>query len=245
MRITTMRHLRIRPAGEKGFTIIELMIATSVLSVMLVMTTIMMINIGNLYYKGINQARIQDNVRAITDELSKHLELGDSFFQVSNGAQTAYCVGPVRYTFLLNKEIGTNTATPDFQSRHVLWRDANPTPGSCSGASLPNLSAATPSAGGTELVAPHTRLTNLTISGSSPYTITVGEAYGDNDLLCDNNTPNDCSRASSVFTSVVPRLAAGTLSGPPTRFDIRCRGNTGQQFCATANLTTTVVRRLP
>ncbi|HVV66696.1 MAG TPA: prepilin-type N-terminal cleavage/methylation domain-containing protein [Candidatus Saccharimonadales bacterium] len=201
-------------AGQDGFTIIELMIATSVLSLMLVMVTVMMINIGNLYYKGISQARIQDNVRSLTDEIASHLELGDNFFHVTSGSEQAYCIGSVRYTYILGAQIGTQAG----QSPHVLWRDANPTPGSCPSAGLPNLGAATPSANGTELIAPHSRLTNFSITdtaGSSPYTIAVGEAYGDTDLL------------------------TGTTGSP------HCKGSEGDQFCATANLTTTVVRRLP
>src|SRR5665213_2550121 len=63
--------------NRKAFTIIELMIATSVLSIILLLVTTMMISIGNLYYKGINQARVQDDVRTISDDLSSHLQLSD------------------------------------------------------------------------------------------------------------------------------------------------------------------------
>ncbi len=69
--ITTHRHL------QKGFTIIELMIATAVLSTILVMVTVVMVNIGSLYYKGINQARVQDDVRSIADEIIKNIQLND------------------------------------------------------------------------------------------------------------------------------------------------------------------------
>jgi prepilin-type N-terminal cleavage/methylation domain-containing protein len=227
--------------AEKGFTIIELMIATSVLSIMLLMVTVMMINIGNLYYKGISQARVQDNVRSITDEISKRLELGDHFFLVPDhplaGAERAYCIGNTRYTFILYKQIDTD-------SRHVLWRDTNPSPGSCPSnpADLPNLNQAIPSAGGTELLAPHARLTAFTITGNSPYDVTISEAYGDSDLLCDNGTNHDCV-VNDNPASVVRKLVSGTLAGPAGT--IRCRGDIGEQFCATAILDTKVVKRLP
>ena len=208
---------------------------------MLLMATVMMINIGKLYYKGISQARIQDNVRSITDEVSKHLELGDNFFLRTSGAEQSYCIGSTRYTFILYRQIGDNPLSPDYQSKHVLWRDANPTPGSCP-AVLPNLAASTPSAGGTELITPHARLTAFTINGSSPYTISVSEAYGDNDLLCDNGTSADCSPPAGP-SSVVTKLSNGSQSAPAGT--IRCRGEIGDRFCATAILDTTVVRRLP
>lgn len=227
--------------AEKGFTIIELMIATSVLSIMLVMATVLMINIGNLYYKGISQASIQDNVRSITDEISKHLELGDNFFLRTSGSEQSYCIGSTRYTFILYKQIGSNAASPDNQITHVLWRDNNPTPGSCP-SSLPNLALNTPSSGGTELITPHSRLLYFNITGSSPYSISIGEAYGDSDLLCDNGTANDCTAQASPG-SIVEKLAAGTFPAPAG--NIRCRGSLGEQFCATASLDTTVVKRLP
>ena len=227
--------------ASDGFTIIELLIATAVLSTILLMVTVVMINIGHLYYKGINQSRIQDNVRAITDDVSQHLKLGDNFFQVNNGSTYAYCIGDTRYTYLLYKQIGTNPGPPDYQSQHVLWRDTNPTPGSCPSVLL-DLSTTLPSANGTELAAPNSRLTSFSIIGSSPYNIVVGEAYGDNDLLCDTGTLNDCTTSYNA-NSVIAKLITGLLSSPTG--NIYCRGSIGDQFCATSNLNTTVVSRLP
>lgn len=224
---------------DKGFTIVELMIATSVLSLMLIMITVLMLSIGRLYYKGINQARVQDSVRSITDEISKHLELGDNFYHVTSGAEQAYCLGSTRYTYILYRQMGTDVS--QMQSPHVLWRDNNPTPGSCPSI-LPNLSAATPTPGGTELMAPHARLINLSISGTSPYTVSVGEAYGDNDLLCDTGAPGDCN-ATGVGAYMSSIISGG--AAPTSPLAIHCKGKTGDQFCATAKLTTTVVRRLP
>src|SRR5689334_11132650 len=124
---------RPKPLRQKGFTIIELMIATAILSTILLLVTVLMINIGNLYYKGINQARVQDNVRSISDEVAQHLQLGDSFSQASgDNSEQAYCVGTVRYTYVIGVQIGKpapGASAPAYQ--HVLWRDDNPSPGSC------------------------------------------------------------------------------------------------------------------
>ncbi len=60
-------------ANQQAFTIIELMIATTVVSVILLMVSIIMINIGGLYYKGFSQARTQDNLRSISDEVARQL----------------------------------------------------------------------------------------------------------------------------------------------------------------------------
>jgi type II secretory pathway pseudopilin PulG len=207
-----MRHTKSTKLNQQAFTIVELLIATAVLSTILILVSFLIINVGNLYYKGINQARIQDNVRAITDEVSQHLQLSDVALPplVTNGTTQSYCIGNTRYTFKLNAQIVTQTP-------HVLWRDDNPTPGGCP--PINSLFLTNPSGfgstNGVELIAPASSLTFFTISPTSPYTISIGEAYGD------------------------PALWA-----PPNGLNTLCQANKGQQFCATAHLTTTIVQRV-
>lgn len=223
--------------SSDGFTIIELMIATAVLSVVLVMITVIMLNIGHLYYKGINQARIQDNTRAVSDDIAQHLKLGDNFFHVGGSAVGAYCLGDMRYTYVLYRQISDS---PDpTQSEHVLWRDKNPTPGSCP-TTLVDMTAQTPTANGTELISPNSRLTAFSINASTAYNISVGEAYGDNDLICDNASVGDC--AYQGVSNHMLQIISGNIA--PSG-EIHCKGSTGDQFCATSSLNTTVVRRLP
>ncbi len=223
--------------NQTAFTIVELMIATAVLSTILLLVTAMMMSIGNLYYKGVNQARVQDDTRSITDDVSQHLQLSDNvpLSAVSADGQThVYCIGNTRYIYVLNQQIGTAAG----QSPHVLWRDDNPTPGSCA-VSIGFLSNPTPGLNGTELISPNSRLTAFSISSGSPYSVSVGVAYGDDDQLCDNGSAGDCS-----FSGVSPHMSqiiSGAIS--PTGL-IVCKGTTGQQFCSTSNLTTTVVQRI-
>jgi prepilin-type N-terminal cleavage/methylation domain-containing protein len=126
--------------SEDGFTIIELIIATAVLSIMLVLVTVLMINIGNLYYKGINQSRVQDSVRNITDSIGDQLKLSDKVPQQAtsstDGHTHAYCIGDKRYTYVLGVQIGHggldatgHETNPAY--KHVLWQDTNPSPGTC------------------------------------------------------------------------------------------------------------------
>ena len=215
-----MTHAHRTPLNRKGFTIVELMIATTVLSVILVIVTVTMISIGNLYYKGINTARIQDNVRNTTDEISQQLQLSVlppetplvNPVGVTAGALSAniyaYCIGTTRYSYILNQQIGSDTTKN--QVPHVLWRDSTPAGGCTQNYGLLNAALT----GGAELVAPNSRLTNFSVSLSSPYSLTISEAYGDSDLL--------------------------HLAGINTT----CNGLTGDQFCSTAFLTTIVVQRI-
>jgi type II secretory pathway pseudopilin PulG len=221
------------PAAESGFTIVELMIATSVLSMMLLIVTLIITSIGNLYYKGVNLSRIQDDTRNITSQVSQDLELNNSFgtFNTTNpnpGSTEAYCIGNVRYTFVVGKELGNNAN----ESHHVLWRDTNPTPGGACGpvGTFPN-----PASNGSELVAPSSRLTQFSIAGISPYHVAVNVAYGDDDLLCSPSVSGSCQTPNAM-----PTVADFTKG------DLLCKGlsSTGSSFCATASLNTTVVQRL-
>jgi prepilin-type N-terminal cleavage/methylation domain-containing protein len=233
---------------QEGFTIIELMIATAVLSTILLLTTIVMMSIGTLYYKGINQSRVQDDVRTITDQLSQDLELGDTDpIHVSNGTTQAYCINDARFTYILYTQIGSGAG----QSQHVLWRDTNPAPGSCSTMNLPvlnstNPDSADPSLNGTELIAPNSRLISFSITGvpptgTSPYNVSVGVAYGGDDLICDSGYAGDCNTGteSTQMMNIIAGAGSVAPDGP-----IICKGTTGQEYCAAASSTITVARRL-
>lgn len=224
------RHLTDR---QRGFTIIELMIATAILSTMLIMVTALMINIGNLYYKGINQALVQNDARSITDDVAGNLKFNDQApIQLPPSAAThytaAYCIGSTRYTYVLGVKIGETVGGSTYQ--HVLWRDQIATPDDCFNKPA-NLTSATPSAdpNGTEMISPNSRLSVFCIGSftapstcnpsTSPYDLAVGVAAGDTDLLT-NPTP----------------LA--------NNWDTICNGaKVGHQFCSTARLQTSVVQR--
>ena len=208
--------------SDHGFTIVELMIATAVLSVILVLVTAIMISINNLYYKGITESREQDNVSSIMDDVSKQIELSYipkstslAYFDSATMITTkSTCFGSIRYSYVINKQVGTQTPQ---QSPHVLWRDT------VSDGTCPNIDPVNGQAIGTtagyEMIAPGSMLTSFNITGTlptgtSPYNIAVSTAYGDGSLLIGTG-----------YTST-------------------CKGGAGDQFCATASLSTTVVQRL-
>ncbi len=209
--------------AQSGFTIIELLIATTVLTVILLMVTVMISNIGNLYYKGITLAQTQDTTRSIADAVSQDIKLNDKP-PVSDGSAivfgtstNAICIGSVRYTYTLGRQIGTNLSGPDPQVQHVLWRD---TIGSGSACTPVNLALATPpGVGGSELIGPRSRLTAFKVAPSSLanptlFTVQIGVAFGDYDLL--------------------------NMAGIATT----CNGGVGGQFCAVDALTTSAIQRI-
>lgn len=233
---------------QKGFTIIELMIATAVLSTILVMVTVVMVNIGSLYYKGINQAHIQDDVRSVTDEIIKNIQLNDQPPSAAAGPVSTqfYCIGRVRYAYVLGAQIGHAAPGTGTVYHHVLWRDTNPTPGSCptqidpSNPSSPqinltdaNLASADAANNGTELMTSNSRLTEFSMTTDSPSVVVVGAAYGDDDLLCNPSlVPGSCNNAAAMANWA-------DYSG-----DVRCKGLKGKQFCSTAHLSASAVKRV-
>jgi prepilin-type N-terminal cleavage/methylation domain-containing protein len=230
--MTIRRSNRLR---QQGFTIIELMVATTVFSTILVLVTTVMISIGRLYYKGINQANVQGAVRTIASDVSQHLQFNDQDREVvaakTVGGQSvqAYCIGTTRYSYVTGVMIGDvpkdadNISTSSQIFHHILWRD-NVGSGDC--LTPADLTATNPSDAptvvntvqgqdGAELIPDNSQLTEFSIEpNSSPYDIRVAIAFGDNDLL--------------------------NLNG----FDTTCRGGIGDQFCATARLNTAAVKRL-
>lgn len=208
--------------SQKGFTIIELMIATSVMSVMLVIISILMTNIGSLYSKAISQSHVQNDIRNITDDLAIHIKFSGTDVKRAtspDGKTKRLCFGTTRYTYIEGVRIGTDAT----DSQHVLWRDLIPSAKTCADPTNGWLNTADPSSvlndgkEGTEMVSPRTRVTKLTITGdTSPYFIDLRLAVGEDDQLFVNG------------------------SG-----DTLCIGNqSGHQYCATADLKTTVIRRL-
>src|SRR3990172_9120101 len=60
--------------GVGGFTIVELMIATTIFSVILLIVTFGMLQIGRTYYKGITLTKTQNAARSIIDTISQDIQ---------------------------------------------------------------------------------------------------------------------------------------------------------------------------
>lgn len=236
---------RVRERHQQGFTIVELLIATAVLSTILVTVTIVMLNIGSLYYKGVNQALVQNTARTVEDEVSQRLELSTEPHIQSvpggAGAAGAYCIDNTRYTYVIGVQIGNTPHGGGTLFKHVLWRDKIHSADACVTA---NLAADNPSLGsdsggvdaedGTELMAPRSRLISFSVNPlTSPYKFNIGVAYGDDDLLCSPSVAGSC-RTETAMTNL-PNYLHG---------DLHCKGDKGRQFCSTSALSTTVVQRI-
>jgi prepilin-type N-terminal cleavage/methylation domain-containing protein len=236
--------------GQQGFTIVELMIALSILSVLLIVSTVALIQIGRLYSKGVNAANLQSANRAVISDVSGQLQFSGkvppnctqspggtacytdippdpSLADITNTADGtseraySYCIGNTRYTFVLNRELGTDPSNGQI-TRHVLWRDTLTDTSSCPVADIVNgthLSDPPSRGDGYEMLGNHMRLTRFnvrqTAADNGIYNADIWMAFGDSDL--------------------VQTAADGSST---------CRGIAGTQFCAVSSISTQLTGRI-
>lgn len=223
---------------QRGFTIVELMIATLVFSVILVLITTGVIHFTNSYYRGINSSTTQNTTRTIIDTVSQAIQFGGGQFDLSasGGTVTTYCVKNYQFDFVIGKQVVTSSPGAT-RTYNALYKSSPPVAGG-GGCTARALSGIT---GGAELLGQHMRLTKFAIVplANSLFAIDVGVAYGDDDLLCDAtiapSSPYGCGPNAASFTAASQIAAAGRIA---------CKSQTGSQFCAVSELSTTVQSRV-
>lgn len=218
-----------RTQHKGGFTIIELMIATTIFSLVLMLCLNGVMQITKMYYQGMTQARTRDAARTVIDEIAETVRFTNQDIVISpivSGPQVKlgdnpvgyFCLGPKRYTYAIDRVVKKAPANNSKQIKHALWVDQ---PAGCTGAA--DLTIDTPSANGTSLLSENMRLfkmdIELTDSVKKLYRIGIGVAYGEDDLLNPKPTEN------------------------PT--ELTCEGAfRGIEFCAVSKFLVTVQKRL-
>jgi prepilin-type N-terminal cleavage/methylation domain-containing protein len=207
---------------QSGFTIIELLIATSVFSVILLVATTGIIRIGQTYHKGITQARTQETTRAVSEEITRSLQFSGTAIEkdLPSPNQDKFCMGKIRYTRYPGVKVtgaGVNEG---------LIAEKMPDIYSCPATPL--------QADRRQLLNQNMRLLNFKISdaGIGLYRVDVRIAYGDAGLLSVYDP-------STIDAGVRPAEA-----NPPLE-NASCRsGIPASSFCATSRLDTLVKKRL-
>lgn len=212
---------------QAGFTIIELLIATLIFSLVLLLITVGIMTFTKVYFKGLNQSKVQNAARVIIETVGQAIQFsgGDVTVPIdarnANGSQ-GFCVADKRFSFLPGYQLVD--APPDAQldqTRHALVMDE---PGNCGGLPAQDVRG---NPDGTELLSHGMRVSKLEVEqlSDSLYRVTVRIVYGDNDLLYSPSNENDPNGARAP--------------------DAACRfGFSGAQFCATSELSTIVNKRV-
>ena len=213
---------------DSGFTILELLIATTVFSVILLIVTTGIIKIGNIYYKGITSSKTQDVTRSIANDFS-------STIQFANGVKTddptppsgatAFCLGDIRYNYYPNREY---VKGGEFNSG--LFSEDLSAGSTCSST---NTLCASPADTNCikdrrQLLGSSMRILTLDLAQLSTsdkiWSVVIRVAYGTDDLLSN----------------------AGNSSTDPTYLSgVNCKsGISGSSFCSVAELDTLVKKRV-
>lgn len=206
---------------EQGFTLVELMIATSVYAVVLLIALTGVTQVGRMYYRGLSSARTQEATRNIIDDVSREIQFSSSNVQ-QNGANTI-CIGNKRYSYALNKRIVDGVPQNAREGNHAIQKDS---PGAAA-VGCPIAASQADLHDPTELLSDNMRLAKFSVapvSGTNDqvWNVSVKIIFGEDDLFTGlNMTTGDASNAN-------------------------CTGGTflGGQFCGVSELNTTVVRRL-
>jgi len=176
--------------NQKGFTVIELMIATTVFSVILLLCTYGILSVGRMYYKGITSARTQEAARLIIEEVSRDIQFsGGSPVSNLGATSSAYCIGTKRYSF----NIGTKLTA----SNHVLLADNVV---ACNSVSPQALDGSAIAAGSRELMGLNMRLASFSITpvnAGGSYSVKVKVVYGDDDLVTGTGDTLACVSSGS------------------------------------------------
>jgi prepilin-type N-terminal cleavage/methylation domain-containing protein len=203
----------------RGFTIMELLIATVVFSVVLLVVTGGILQVARVYYKGVTESTTQNTARGVIDIISQSIQFSGGSVDPTPASPTpgtnyAFCVGDQQFNYRPGWQVENNPNAVKNQTWHGLVQTGV---GQCS-SGTPVQPLQNQAVTGRDLVGSHMRVAKLTVesAGGNAWRVTVRIIYGDNDLL--NN---------------------------PTASNASCKGvRAGTQFCAVAELSTVVVKRV-
>lgn len=95
-----------------GFTIIELLIATLIFSIVLVVILAAFVQISRLFYKGVNMSNLQNDARTITQNIADDIQFAQNpptFVPANSSGIGYFCVGLHRYKYHLRYQVGSST----------------------------------------------------------------------------------------------------------------------------------------
>ncbi len=184
---------------RKGFTIIELLIATVIFAVILLIMTAAVVQFGRIYYKGVISSRTQEAARSVTEDIGRSIQFGGGAGINTNGFK---CFG--------NRSFSYRTGFAVQPGQNALVAQTVP---SCASASAVPLNSGSLPPGATELLGNNMRLIGFDVQESgSQYRIIISVGYGDDDLLAGGECTQSLSAGgqfcavSRLETTVTKRL---------------------------------------
>ena len=203
---------------QAGFTVLELMVATTIFAIVLLVLTVGVLSFSRDYFSSVNRSNTQTVARAIIDDIAKTIQFSSASLTTGDqGSTSARCIDNVQYLYAPGYEVSDTTDLSNHKSKYGLIKRVSSN--GCGGVDL--VSGYTFNATeDKELLGKNMRISALSVTptGDNVFTIRVRVAYGDDDLFANLN-PSDWSKMA-------------------------CRGGVGSQFCAVSDLSTTVQQRI-
>ena len=227
MKTPAFFHPRHVAGQQDGFTVVELMLATAVFSLVLLIVTYGVLSFTHGYYAGINSSTTQSTVRNVITTVSQSIEFSGKVVPNNTGDPLQFfCAGDSLYIYRPGVQYA---GTSDINTPGLYEQTLT---GDCPDSASPPTSLAS---GGRQLLAKGMRvvLLNVQPKTTTAYAVDLRIAFGDNDLLCaPGAVANSCTSASTLADT-------GLTTG-----DVTCKARTGYQFCSVAGLSTIAAVRI-
>lgn len=213
----------------RGFTIVELMIATAVFAVVLIIAQVIFVQIGHLFYRGVSITNTQETADHIFQDINGNFQTAPSFGGGKNsgaGGYDYYCIGDTRYTYRIHNAVDASGAVDHSAGsgnfgilKDVMQGTGSECPAPCDdgGGSCPSgLALNNP----IELLGDKMRVEKFKIAQSTTtsnlYSVSIVVAYGDDDTL--------------------------TYSDPSDYSTVSCQLDSHNNFCAVSKINTSVYK---
>lgn len=218
-----MRSFKQKSGG--GFTIIELLIASAVFTVVITIAIGGFVQIARVFYKGIIITQTQQNLRQITDQVASDIKTAPAAWDPVPVRDNIWyqCIGTSRYTYNIGNRVDSSTEDPQ-QGNFGLLLDHLPGSNGCGSP----YDSATPFNNPTELLNDNMRLNLFSvktgidcsvdnIAACSVYQVNIELASGRDQYLTLNTDTNqyECNSTLSSSQFCAVSQVSTTVAGIP------------------------------
>lgn len=218
------------PSDDKGFTILELLIATAISSGAILLLMFGFLSMSVTYTKGLTVAETQNTARDVLNTVSQSIEFADpatinpAYINTPSATSASgwFCANNSIFVYTLGVKVTSTTHA--LVENSILGDSGCPNSGITTATDYINSNTTAQ-----ELLGPNMRLTafNVRAGADNTYTINIKVAYGEDAVL----------QGSTIYDENPLYYDIGSNQ-------VKCNGQIGQDFCATSALQTVVESRL-